>query len=761
MLEAGTMLLFCAVLFASVALGWSIIPALFVGVLLFMGYGLVRRCSLRAMASRAAGSVRSAGTVVVAFVLIGVLTSLWRASGTIAFIVAHSTAVIHAATVIPLSFLLCSAMSVLVGSSFASAATMGTICMSLGLSMQANPVMLGGAILAGVYVGDRCSPVSTSALLVKQLTHTNLFNTIARMLRTGAVPFVLSCVVYVAAAVVEWLCASGGSGFGAASAAATAGSAGSARAAVSTNASSITDIGGLFSSAFDLHWLTLVPALLVIVLALLRVDVRLLMLASIAASVAVCVGVQHMEWAELLRLLIFGYHAQNPQVAALLDGGGILSMLTVMATVCISSAYAGIFAETRMLARLQQVIEMLGHRIGACGATMITATCAAALACNQTLTIMLTHQLCGGLYGDDESERSAQAIDLEDSAVVIAPLIPWSIAGAVPLATINAPTLSLAAATCCRSRGCSPRLYAAARDFGLGIDPKIKTRDSPSHTGPNPCSTCSLMVSILSRAIERTRQSGRELFAEFREELTAGEDEQAEQHQQGDQPADHHQYIPRSPAERNERQRHQTSDDVERQILGVLVNGLGPQHDKQHHVKDQRNQTRDRYDEHGDDMIHRRHKPDQRNRQHDIEISKHEAKRPRHVQNRTIDEQHADDQRGRRCTGNRYRPRKQIAEEAMQQQNRAGYKRDDFHRQTPRTQIDLLCGECGGGGLAAQFVLAERATGHIAGEIDGAGIAMLHADAPFSTCTPAMFIRPLMPCAARIRHRFLMTFRSW
>ena len=433
MLEAGTMLLFCAVLFASVALGWSIIPALFVGVLLFMGYGLVRRCSLRAMASRAAGSVRSAGTVVVAFVLIGVLTSLWR--------------VIHAATVIPLSFLLCSAMSVLVGSSFASAATMGTICMSLGLSMQANPVMLGGAILAGVYVGDRCSPVSTSALLVKQLTHTNLFNTIARMLRTGAVPFVLSCVVYVAAAVVEWLCASGGSGFGAASAAATAGSAGSARAAVSTNASSITDIGGLFSSAFDLHWLTLVPALLVIVLALLRVDVRLLMLASIAASVAVCVGVQHMEWAELLRLLIFGYHAQNPQVAALLDGGGILSMLTVMATVCISSAYAGIFAETRMLARLQQVIEMLGHRIGACGATMITATCAAALACNQTLTIMLTHQLCGGLYGDDESERSAQAIDLEDSAVVIAPLIPWSIAGAVPLATINAPTLSLAAAT--------------------------------------------------------------------------------------------------------------------------------------------------------------------------------------------------------------------------------------------------------------------------------------------------------------------------
>ncbi len=46
MLEAGAMLLFCAVLFASVALGWSIIPALFVGVLLFMGYaGAGARCA--------------------------------------------------------------------------------------------------------------------------------------------------------------------------------------------------------------------------------------------------------------------------------------------------------------------------------------------------------------------------------------------------------------------------------------------------------------------------------------------------------------------------------------------------------------------------------------------------------------------------------------------------------------------------------------------------------------------------------------------
>ena len=61
------------------------------------------------------------------------------------------------------------------------------------------------------------------------------------------------------------------------------------------------------------------------------------------------------------------------------------------------------------------------------------------IACNQTLAIMLTHQLCP--RGDGREKEVA--IDLEDTAVVLAPLVPWSIAGAVPLATVGAPTNSL------------------------------------------------------------------------------------------------------------------------------------------------------------------------------------------------------------------------------------------------------------------------------------------------------------------------------
>ena len=125
--------------------------------------------------------MRAASIVVVTFVLIGLLTTLWRAAGTVSFIVTNTAGLVHPHVVVLLTFLLNCLMSLLTGSSFASAATMGVITMTLGASMQVPPVFLGGAILSGIYFGDRCSPMSTSALLISELTQTDIYCNIKNM----------------------------------------------------------------------------------------------------------------------------------------------------------------------------------------------------------------------------------------------------------------------------------------------------------------------------------------------------------------------------------------------------------------------------------------------------------------------------------------------------------------------------------------------------------------------------------------------------
>ena len=108
----------------------------------------------------------------------------------------------------------------------------------------------------------------------------------------------------------------------------------------------------------------------------------------------------------------------------------------------LSAAYSGIFQATGLLDTARAGIARMSRRITPFGAMLCTAVAASMIACNQTLAILRAHQLSA----DTEPDGPSCAIDLEHSAVVLAPLVPWSIAGAAPLASAGAPEQSLLAA---------------------------------------------------------------------------------------------------------------------------------------------------------------------------------------------------------------------------------------------------------------------------------------------------------------------------
>ena len=276
--------------------------------------------------------------------------------------------------------------------------------------MQVNPVLTGGAVLSGTFFGDRCSPVSTSALLVAEVTGTNIFNNIKNMVRSAVVPFLASCALYAAI------------GF------------------VFSGTGEVLDLEQLFGREFNLSLLALLPAIAIFIMAALRIDVKIAMLVSILTALPVCVFVQHTPLASFPKLLWAGYAANDAQLAPMLNGGGITSMLNVSAIIFLSATYTGIFQKTGLLNNAKLAINLLAQKTTACAAILATAVISAVIACNQVLAIMLTHQLCRQLVAD----KSKMALNLEDTAVVVAALVPWSIACAVPLASIGAPPASIA-----------------------------------------------------------------------------------------------------------------------------------------------------------------------------------------------------------------------------------------------------------------------------------------------------------------------------
>lgn len=404
---------FAAALLGCVCLKLSVLYALGIGYLSFFLYGLAQKHSAAALLKASLRGVRAVKNVLILLLLIGMMTALWRSAGTIPAIVCDSARLIHPSFLILACFLLNCLVSFLTGTAFGTVATMGVICMSIASAAHVSPVFTAGAILSGLYFGDRGSPVSTSALLISELTGTNLYRNIRNMVKTSLVPFSLTCGIYTAAGFL----------------------AGGHRAAS-------PDVTGLFSAHFSLHWTALLPALVILVLSCLRVDVKITMLSSVLCAAVVSMALQGVKLAALLKFMVLGYSITDPRLSRLMNGGGIRSMVTVFAIIAISSSYSGLFAVSGLLNGARGKLKQLFRHTSVYGGVLLSAIFAALISCNQTLTILLTHQLCDGI----DLEPEEFAISLENSAVVVSPLVPWSISAAVPLAALNAPAASIPAA---------------------------------------------------------------------------------------------------------------------------------------------------------------------------------------------------------------------------------------------------------------------------------------------------------------------------
>lgn len=395
-------LLFSVSLIFCLLLNFSVVYALIVGYIIFITYGLIKGYDLKVLVKKSFEGVLTVKNILLVFILIGMITALWRASGTIAFIVYMGSKLISPSIVILLTFLLCSILSLLIGTSLGTAATMGVICVSIGKAMGINPYYLGGAVLSGIYFGDRCSPMSTSALLVTELTKTDLYKNIKLMFKTSIIPFIASCLFYLFLGL---------------------------RTSVPAVSIDATEI---FKENYNLNIVVIVPAILIIILSLFKVNVKKTMLVSIVISFIIAMFFQKESVTSLINYCIYGFHHSNEKLNLMMKGGGILSMVKVGLIVAISSSYSGIFKETKMLIFIKEYLKKFSKKTSNYLVIFLSSIISGAIACNQSLGIILSYELC-----EELENKQNMAIILENTIVLLAALIPWNTAMVVPLKTID------------------------------------------------------------------------------------------------------------------------------------------------------------------------------------------------------------------------------------------------------------------------------------------------------------------------------------
>lgn len=399
--------LFIAAMLVSLVTGIHMVFPILLGLAMFSFLGWRGGFTPRQLAAMAWDKGKKVLVVIRIFVFIGAITALWRSCGTIAFFIYYGIRIITPPLFVLVTFLLTALISFALGTSLGVVSTAGIILMALARSGGVSELVTAGAILSGAYFGDRCSPASSSASLVAAVTETSLYDNLRAMLKTGLLPLVVTTLVYGVLSMRHPIVAVD------------------------------EEMMRALASAFRITPWALLPAALMMLLSLLKVPIRHAMGWSVLAAAAVTLLVQRMDVWEMLKAVVMGYVPADAQMARIVSGGGLVSMWKPALLVFTTALYSGILDGTGVMRPLQKRLEKPAEKWGLFPVMTAVSLLCGMVFCNQSIVVMMAQQTMDTLYVARGASKSEEAIDIENSGILLSAAIPWNIACSIPLSMLG------------------------------------------------------------------------------------------------------------------------------------------------------------------------------------------------------------------------------------------------------------------------------------------------------------------------------------
>lgn len=333
---------------------------------------------------------------------IGVMIGTWLQSGTIATIIVGGLRLIDPTWLLPLTLLFCAVLSLVTGTSYGSVGSAGVAMMAIGNAMGIHPGMVAGAVICGSMFGDKISPLSDTTNLAPAVAGAKLGDHVRSMLWTTLPPFLISLILFTILGIRQ-----------------TSGD---------YNAGDLNLYIEALNGEFQLGLVTLIPAVLIIVLLLLKVDAIVALGISAVAAGAVSVFWQGASLQSVIQIAYNGYTTgiENGILQTILNRGGMSSMLQYVAIICFAVGMGGMLEK---LGVLENILEMIVSHIRSDGtlilATLLVGYVVSLISCSQPMAHVLTGRLMAPLFKDRKVAPEILSRCLEDAGTLAGPMIPW------------------------------------------------------------------------------------------------------------------------------------------------------------------------------------------------------------------------------------------------------------------------------------------------------------------------------------------------
>lgn len=374
-------------------------------------------------------------TAIVILFLIGAISGTWTVSGIVPTFIYYGVKIISPKVFLLTACIICALVSVTIGSSWTTIATIGVALLGIGKALGFSDGMIAGAIISGAYFGDKISPLSDTTVLASSMSKVPMFDHIRYLMYTTVPSIVITLVIFT----ILGFSHSG------------------------SDSSLINEYTSVLDSKFNITpWLLIVPALTAVMIARRMPALIVLALSTATAAIAAVIfqpdiireiGASIAGDGSNAKILFTGtiesiynsvsIETGNPEVNQLVASKGMLGMLNTVYLIICAMCFGAALKASGMLRHLaSMILPLTKRRTSLVTSTEVTGTALNGIVSDQYLAIILTSSLFKDVYEKEGYENRLLSRSVEDSATVTSPLYPWSSCGMTQATILSVPTLA-------------------------------------------------------------------------------------------------------------------------------------------------------------------------------------------------------------------------------------------------------------------------------------------------------------------------------
>lgn len=378
--------------------------------------------------------IASVSIALVILLLIGALSGSWMVSGIVPTLIYYGMYILQPAWFLVAACVICAIVSLMVGSSWTTVATIGIALMGIGQALGFSLGWTAGAIISGAYFGDKMSPLSDTTVMASSTVGVPLFTHIRYMMGTTWPTFSITLIVFLVVGLV--LGAEG--------------------------ESDIAEVSNGLQSTFCISpWLLIVPVITGIMIYKKLPSVAILFISVIMACVAALIAQPEKLYeiagtgertikSIVMGLLTMMYGSTNIETGSetlnsLVSTSGMAGMISTIWLIVCAMIFGAAMTASKMLDSI--VFSMLRwpkRPITMVGSTAFVGIFLNLIMCDQYLSIIIASSMYKDAYIKNGYEPKLLSRTIEDSATVTSPIIPWTTCGMTQASVLGVSTMTYA-----------------------------------------------------------------------------------------------------------------------------------------------------------------------------------------------------------------------------------------------------------------------------------------------------------------------------